>query len=426
MNSIVDANVWRTLARTLLILLLIAPTSAYASGLTGHVYVRLSDGGIGPPIPGVLLSFLKTNGSGAGYAFTDANGRYSISLAKGRYYVRASHVAYEDYASAPLFFETRPKWQQSKRANNFFLREPVITTVLIVRHAEKQDPNSILDSVPLSAAGLIRARQLKDTLLRAGITAVYYTATKRSRDTVSPLRATFLLPFSSYPYPDPNGATILATEVLGKHRGDVVLVAAHSDTVGLVAKAFCAQLSPQTIDDFDNLYVVSVAGKICNVVNLKYGADNPLQDISMNHKGTMTLLLAGNVAAGGALLPQQLLHIARKAGIAAIYTSSSSTLIDDLAMDLNRPPPVTFSGNDIPAFKARLLADHAQDTVLVFGTHDELRALVLQFGGYPSPVLNANEHDHLIVLTRLASGAARIIPLRFPPFLSVLDNPKIE
>lgn len=403
MNPTIGSNIMRTFGRAALVALLVLLTNACTPGLAGHAYVRLSDGGIGPAISDVALSFVKEDGSAAFGTTTDANGSYSISLAAGRYYVLALHVDYEDYASAPGFSVVSGN---TKRTANYFLCEPLITTVLVVRHAEKQDPNSNAQNEPLSEDGLTRANELKETLLRAGITAVYSTNTKRTRDTVAPLAATFQLPTQIY-----SSASTLAGDVLAQHRGDVVLVAAHSDSVGAVANAFGAQVPTQVISDFDNLYVVSAAGTTVNVVNLQYAADST-PDISKNDKRTTTLLLVGNVAGGAAPEPRQLLHAARKAGIVAVYTSSSNALVAPLATALNLTP-VTYSGSDIPAFASQLLSAHPQDPVLVAGTHEELRALIRQLGGQPFPVLYANDVDHLIVVTRLASGAVRVVPLRF-------------
>ena len=141
--------------------------------------------------------------------------------------------------------------------------------MLIVRHGEKLNPDSNTQNEPLSAAGQARALALRKTLLRSGVTAVYSTDTRRTRDTVAPLAAIFRL--STQPYTDANA---LANEVLAHHRGDVVVVAAHSDTMAAVANAFGAQLSTAPIADFDNIYVVSVAGNMSNVVNLQYAADS--------------------------------------------------------------------------------------------------------------------------------------------------------
>jgi Histidine phosphatase superfamily (branch 1) len=297
-----------------------------ASGLSGGVFVRPSGGGIGAPIANVALSFVREDGSAAFAAVSDANGRYAISLDPGRYYMLAGHPDYEDDNSAPGFAVVDPNTHGTA---NFFLREPQVTTVLIVRHGEKQDPNSTDQNEPLSADGQARALALRETLLRSGLSAVYATDTRRTRDTVTPLAAVFRLSPQIYA-----SANALANDVLAQHRGDVVLVAAHSETAAMVANAFGTQLPTTSIADFDNLYVVSIAGTVSNAVNLQYGADST-PDTTKNDPHAMTLLLIGSDAPAGAPELQQLLHSARKAGVTAIYTGTAvNALVAPLAMAL--------------------------------------------------------------------------------------------
>lgn len=380
-----------------------------ASGLRGGTFVQLGGGGIGAPIPGVSISFVKEDGSAAFATASDASGRYSISLAPGRYYMLASHQDYEDYNSAPGFAVVS---SNTRGTANFFLREPQLTTVLITRHGEKQDPNSNAQNEPLSADGQARALALRVTLLRAGVTAVYATDTRRARDTAAPLAAAFRL--STEIYADAN---VLASDVLARHRGDVVLVVAHSDTMATVTNAFGTQLPTAAIADFDNLYVVSVpgvsvAGTTSNAVNLQYAADST-PDTTKNDRHAMTLLLVGISAPAGAPEPQQLLHAARKAGVNAIYSSTAANpLVAPLATALGLTP-VSFNGSDMVAFTGQLINSHPQDTVGVAASNDELRALIRQLGGHPFPVIYNSDVDHMIVLTRLASGEVRVVPLRY-------------
>lgn len=374
-----------------------------ASGLRGGTFVRPVGGGIGATIPGVSLSFVKEDGSAAFATASDASGRYSISLAPGRYYMLASHQDYEDYNSAPGFAVVS---SNTRGTANFFLREPQLTTLLITRHGEKQDPNSNAPDEPLSAAGQARALALRETLLRAGVTAVYATDTRRARDTAA-LAAVFRLNTEIYA-----GANALAGEVLAQHRGDVVLVVAHSDTVATVANAFGTQLPTAAVADFDNLYVVSVAGAASNAVNLQYAADST-PDTTKNDRHAMTLLLVGISAPAGAPEPQQLLHAARKAGVNAIYSSAAANpLVAPLATALGLTP-ISFTSSDMAAFTDQLIVSHPQDTVVVAASNDELRALIRQLGGHPFPVIYNSDVDHMIVLTRLASGEVRVVPLHY-------------
>jgi hypothetical protein len=224
---------------------------------------------------------------------------------------------------------------------------------------------------------------------------------------VAPLAAAFRLPTQIYTSP-----TTLAADVLARHAGDVVLVAAHSDTAAQVANAFGAALPTASISDYDNLYVVSVAGGTANAMNLQYAADSA-PDATKNDRHAMTLLLVGNTAPAGGPQPQELLHAARKAGVSAIFTSTAANpLVAPLATALGIST-TAFNAADMPAFASLLTSTHAQSTVVVAASNNELRALIRQLAAQPFPILYDSDLDHLVVLTRFGSGAQRVIPLRF-------------
>lgn len=399
-------HIWR-LARPIgvaLLALIILWLQGCASGLQGGAFVMPG----GPAVANVSLSFIKEDGSASFGATTSASGRYSISLAPGRYTMLASHPDHEDYNSAPGFAVVN---RNTHGTANFFLRDPQVTTVLIVRHAEKQDPDSDAQNEPLSTAGQARAQALRENLWRAGVTAVYSTDTVRTRNTVGPLASALFLPTQIY-----SNAGTLASTVLAQHRGDVVLVAAHSNTLATVANAFGAALPTASISDFDNLYVVSVAGSpgatTTNAMNLQYAADST-PDATKNDRHAMTLLLVGTALPTGGTQAQELLHAARKAGVSTVYSSTASNpLVAPLAtvLGLTTTP---FSPADMAAFGNLLIASHPQDTVVVAASNDELRALIRQLGAQPFPVIYDTDLDHLIVVTRFASGAMRLLPLRF-------------
>src|SRR5215831_19794894 len=73
-------------------------------------------------------------------------------------------------------------------------RRPV-TTIIIVRHAEKIiDPNN--PDVDLSPAGQARAQELARMFGDAGINAIYATQYKRTQETVKPLADKLGLPIT--------------------------------------------------------------------------------------------------------------------------------------------------------------------------------------------------------------------------------------
>jgi broad specificity phosphatase PhoE len=149
--------------------------------------------------------------------------------------------------------------------------------IFFVRHAEKapspppapaQPSHSMLgDDPPLSPAGEQRAAKLAATLAHSGITAIYTTEFKRTRQTAAPLAAALKLTPVMSAAKDP--APLVAA--LKKAQG-AVLVVGHSNTVPDLMRQLGVS-EPVTIgdDDYDNLFVVvrNAAGK-ATLIRLKY------------------------------------------------------------------------------------------------------------------------------------------------------------
>lgn len=156
----------------------------------------------------------------------------------------------------------------------WFFESQATTTIIFVRHAEKD--LSIPDDPPLSPVGRERVaeltRQLVDADVVAGIDAIFATPFLRTRQTAEPLAARLNLPIQNYD-PDDNEA-VLAT-ILKNHKGKIVLVVGHSDTIAtLIADLGASKKVPPIADDeYDNLYLVSIPwfGKT-KTIRLRYGA----------------------------------------------------------------------------------------------------------------------------------------------------------
>jgi broad specificity phosphatase PhoE len=137
-------------------------------------------------------------------------------------------------------------------------RSATMTTVVVVRHAEKQ--LGTIEDPPLAPAGEERARRLAQLLGArsndARLTAIYVSDTRRAQQTAAPLAAALALAPIVRPANDIEG---LVEEVLREHRGKQVLIVGHSNTVpAIVGRLAGRDVPPMPDDQYDALYVVSV------------------------------------------------------------------------------------------------------------------------------------------------------------------------
>jgi hypothetical protein len=383
--------------RLAICLLFAAAAVADAGGRRGMAAIRLADGGIGAPISGVELRFTREDGSTSQLVTSSIGGRYEISLPPARYYVFASHPDFQDYASAPGFAVV----SKSMGTMNVFLREPAATTVLLVRHGERTAGDD------LTPDGRVRAQTLKETVWRAAATAVYSTNFVRTRGTVSPYADAMKLPIIPY-----NTPADLVAAVEQDHRGDVVLVAAHSDTVGQIAQAFGAAVPAGDIEEFDNLYVITKAQSTA-ALNLQYGADS-LPDRARNGVALTTLLLVSSAKTPKPADAQTLLHSLRKAGVAAIRYNGSAGLVQPLA-SLTSLTPVRFTAATRKSMLSALLTNFAGQVVLISGTNADVSAIISLIKGDLTPILYATDTANLVVATQVEPKRSRVVPLLFLP-----------
>lgn len=155
----------------------------------------------------------------------------------------------------------------------WFFESQATTTIIFVRHAEKAatagaDPE-------LSAAGRARVaeltRQLVDADVVAGVDAIYSTPLRRTQQTVRPLADALDLPINTY---DANDTEEVLETILKRHKGQIILVVGHSDTIPpLIANLGASKkVPPIAEDEYDNIYVISIPwfGKT-KTIRLRYG-----------------------------------------------------------------------------------------------------------------------------------------------------------
>lgn len=155
----------------------------------------------------------------------------------------------------------------------WFFESQATTTIIFVRHADKAA--SPVDNPGLSAAGQRRAaelsRQLVDADVVAGVDAVYSTRYKRSQETARAVADALDLPINTYDVADTE--EILET-ILKRHKGKIILVVAHGNTVPvLIANLGASKKVPPIAEaEYDNIYIISIPwfGKT-KTIRLRYG-----------------------------------------------------------------------------------------------------------------------------------------------------------
>jgi len=155
----------------------------------------------------------------------------------------------------------------------WFFESQATTTIIFVRHAEKAE--SPPEDPELSEQGKRRVaeltRQLVDADVVAGIDAIYSTPYKRTMETARPLSEVLDLPINRY---DPDDNEAVLETILKRHKGKIILVVGHSDTIpGLIADLGASKKVPPIDDmEYDNIYVISIPwfGKT-KTIRLRYG-----------------------------------------------------------------------------------------------------------------------------------------------------------
>ena len=154
-------------------------------------------------------------------------------------------------------------------------QERAPTTVILVRHAEKAATPA--EDPPLTEAGRARARALMAIAREAGVTAIITTQFARTRETAHPAaEALKITPEVVGTMAGGQHAQNVASAALA-HRGGVVLVVGHSNTVpGIIAALGAPQPPPICDSSYDDLYIVTVpASGPAHVIHARYGEPSP-------------------------------------------------------------------------------------------------------------------------------------------------------
>ena len=144
----------------------------------------------------------------------------------------------------------------------------LVTTVILIRHGERNAPMPTNPDPHLNAAGKARAKSLIHVFGQAGIKAIYRSYFARSKETAQPLANHLGLSAIEM-----DEALQIKNDILANHTGQTVLVIGHSDTVpDIINRLGGANLPIINDREFDNLFVVKVFGPSrASMTRLKYG-----------------------------------------------------------------------------------------------------------------------------------------------------------
>ncbi len=135
--------------------------------------------------------------------------------------------------------------------------------VIVVRHAERADAGAAAGNTmtaspdpELSEAGKSRARTLAAMLADAGVTTIYTTEFRRTRDTAAPLADALKISSEVISSRDLDGLVAK----LKSHKGGAVLVVGHSNTVPAIVKALGGPAVTIADTEYNNLFFVAANG----------------------------------------------------------------------------------------------------------------------------------------------------------------------
>lgn len=141
-----------------------------------------------------------------------------------------------------------------------------ITTVILVRHAEKGDDGT--RNPDLNIYGATRSQHLAQLLHQSNVVGVYSTPFKRTQQTAQPLAMALGLEVQEYPPLD-----LEALDKLVKsHQGKTIVIVGHSNTVPAMANHLLGEekLSQLGETEYDKIFMVQVSGDVKQLMTLSY------------------------------------------------------------------------------------------------------------------------------------------------------------
>jgi broad specificity phosphatase PhoE len=151
----------------------------------------------------------------------------------------------------------------------FAQTDQVITTFILIRHAEKSSEGGGQDP-ELSTEGNARATKLAEMFSKTKIDAIYSTNYKRTQSTVRALSEAKGIAIKGY---EPKSQASI-DDMLKLHAGKTVLMVGHSNTIPWTANHLLGKETYQdfTDDEYGSVIMVSVfqKGRVANSMLFNY------------------------------------------------------------------------------------------------------------------------------------------------------------
>jgi broad specificity phosphatase PhoE len=146
-----------------------------------------------------------------------------------------------------------------------------VTTVILIRHGERNEPTPADPDPHLNTAGKARAKKLIHVVGQSDIQSVYTSHSVRARETAQPLAAHLGLSITEMDEP-----LQIRSDILSNYAGKTVLVIGHSNTVpDLINQLGAGSVPAIGNSEFDTLFVVKVfSSGEASVTRLKYGDES--------------------------------------------------------------------------------------------------------------------------------------------------------
>jgi phosphohistidine phosphatase SixA len=152
----------------------------------------------------------------------------------------------------------------------FAQKDPAVTKIFIVRHAEKESGND----PSLTAAGNARAGDIMRSLQNEGVQKIYVSQYKRTQQTADSMRIQLKINTVQY-MADTLCDNLVNTIMENADFGKTILIIAHSNTIPQIIRKFGVNDYPYgdiPDNEFDNLFVISYKKEKAKLKKMKYGA----------------------------------------------------------------------------------------------------------------------------------------------------------